>query len=39
MITNRDAVVAAIAACATLCAVAVAQDSRPVLESTVFHWV
>jgi quercetin dioxygenase-like cupin family protein len=38
MITNRDAVVAAIAACATLCAVAVAQDSRPVLESTVFHW-
>jgi quercetin dioxygenase-like cupin family protein len=38
MITYRDAVVAAIAVCATLCAVAVAQDSQPVLESTVFHW-
>src|SRR5688572_28831848 len=38
MITSRDAIVAAIAVCATLCAVAVAEESRPVLESTVFHW-
>jgi quercetin dioxygenase-like cupin family protein len=38
MTTYRDALVAAFSVAATLCAVAVAENSKPVMESAVFHW-
>ncbi|HUI05486.1 MAG TPA: cupin domain-containing protein [Verrucomicrobiae bacterium] len=39
MITRRDVVIAVVAACATLAAVALAQSSgKTVMKSTVFDW-
>jgi XRE family transcriptional regulator, regulator of sulfur utilization len=38
MTTYRDAVVAAFSIAATLCAVAVAESSKPVMQSAVLQW-
>src|SRR5262249_303839 len=38
MITRRDLIVALVAACSTLCFVALAHPDKPLLPSTAFDW-